>query len=214
MIKRLTILAAGCLAATASFSHDGEDHSGGSVSSVISPDVEEALKQAPTALPWEVGGPFELVDHTGEVRDQSDPDGKYQLLFFGYATCPGICSAALPMMADATAHLEENGVETSALVVTIDPELDTLETMGPSLAQISERLLGLTGTPEALSVAYDAYNVQFEKIFDDPQYGPIYSHGSFIYLLDPAGNVLTQVPPILPPEQVSQIVQKYAKAGS
>jgi len=209
----LSVLAAGMLAAAA-HAHDGEDHSGGTASSLPSEAVEQALKDAPTALPWEVGGPFELMDHTGAVRSEADPDGKYQLLFFGYATCPGICSAALPMMADAAEQLEQDGIEAQALVVTIDPKLDTVETMGPSLAKISDRLLGLTGTPEALNVAYEAYNVEFEHLFDDPQYGPIYSHGSFIYVLDPAGNVLTQVPPILPPEQVSQIVQKYVKAGS
>ncbi|WP_317055040.1 SCO family protein [Roseovarius rhodophyticola] len=213
MKRVVSMLAAGSLAATA-WAHDGHDHDGGTASSVISPDVEQALKEAPTALPWEVGGPFELVDHTGEARSQADPDGKYQLLFFGYANCPGICSAALPMMAQAAEQLETDGIEAQALVVTIDPKLDSLETMGPSLAKISDRLLGLTGTPEALGVAYEAYNVQFEHLFDDPQYGPIYSHGSFIYVLDPEGNVLTQVPPILPPEQVSQIVQKYVKAGS
>ncbi|MFN3209716.1 MAG: SCO family protein, partial [Roseovarius sp.] len=159
--------------------------------------------------PWEVGGPFELVDHTGRVRTQADPDGRHQLLFFGYANCPGICSAALPLMADAVAELEAEGVEMSALVVTIDPKLDTVETMGPSLAEVSDDLLGLTGTPEALDVAYDAFRVEFEHLFDDPEHGPIYSHGSFIYLLDPAGEVLTQVPPVLPPEQVSAIVRKY-----
>ncbi|WP_338548389.1 SCO family protein [Roseovarius phycicola] len=209
----MTLLAAGSLAVAAQ-AHDGEDHSGGSAATAISPQVEEALKNAPTALPWEVGGPFALLDHTGAERTQADPDGKYQLLFFGYANCPGICSAALPMMAQAAEQLETDGVAAQALVVTIDPKLDSVETMGPSLAKISNRLLGLTGTPEALNVAYEAYNVEFEHLFDDPQYGPIYSHGSFIYVLDPAGNVLTQVPPILPPEQVSQIVQKYVKAGS
>ncbi len=209
----MTTLAAGSLAVAAQ-AHDGEDHSGGSAATAISPQVEEALKNAPTALPWEVGGPFTLLDHTGAARTQADPDGKYQLLFFGYANCPGICSAALPMMAQAAEQLETDGVEAQALVVTIDPKLDSVETMGPSLAKISDRLLGLTGTPEALNVAYEAYNVEFEHLFDDPQYGPVYSHGSFIYVLDPAGNVLTQVPPILPPEQVSQIVQKYLKAGS
>lgn len=201
--------AASVLAATA-WAHDGESHSGATTSTVLSPDVEAALKEKPTALPWEVGGPFDLVDHTGAARSQTDPDGKYQLLFFGYANCPGICSAALPMMAQAAEQLEADGVEATALVVTIDPTLDSLETMGPSLAKISDRLIGLTGTPEALSVAYDAYRVEFKKLFDDPQYGPVYSHGSFIYVLDPDGQVLTQVPPILPPEQVSQIVQKYA----
>lgn len=214
MKPALTILAATALAATTALAHDGVDHSGGSAAQAPNADLEKALKQAPTRLPWEVGGPFDLVDHTGAARSEVDPDGKYQLLFFGYANCPGICSAALPMMADAALQLEKDGVETTALVVTIDPVLDSVETMGPSLAKISDQLLGLTGTPEALAVAYDAFDVEFEHIFDDPQYGPIYSHGSFIYLLDPSGKVLTQVPPILPAEQVSKIVQKYANAGS
>ncbi|MEO1138604.1 MAG: SCO family protein [Pseudomonadota bacterium] len=205
---------AACLLAVAASAHDGDDHNGGAVSQAPSPEIAASLTEKPTALPWAVGGPFDLVDHTGAARTQTDPDGKYQLLFFGYANCPGICSAALPMMAQAAEQLEADGVETTALIVTIDPKLDSLETMGPSLEKISDRLLGLTGTPEALSVAYDAYSVTFEHLFDDPTYGPIYSHGSFIYVLDPDGNVLTQVPPILPPAQVSQIVQKYVQDGS
>lgn len=198
------------LLAGMALAHDGEDHGQGATTL---PDdrLAAALKDAPTALPWAVGGPFELTDHTGRTRTQADPEGRHQLLFFGYANCPGICSAALPLMADAVAELEAGGVEMAALVVTIDPKLDTVETMGASLAKVSDDLLGLTGTPEALDVAYDAFQVEFEHLFDDPEHGPIYSHGSFIYLLDPEGEVLTQVPPVLPPEQVSAIVRKYVE---
>lgn len=198
------------LLAGMALAHDGEDHGQGATTL---PDdrFAAALKDAPTALPWAVGGPFELTDHTGKTRTQADPEGRHQLLFFGYANCPGICSAALPLMADAVAELEAGGVEMAALVVTIDPKLDTVETMGASLAKVSDDLLGLTGTPEALDVAYQAFQVEFEHLFDDPEHGPIYSHGSFIYLLDPEGEVLTQVPPVLPPEQVSAIVRKYVE---
>ena len=198
------------LLAGMALAHDGEDHGQGATTL---PDdrLTAVLKDAPTALPWQVGGPFELTDHTGRTRTQADPEGRHQLLFFGYANCPGICSAALPLMADAVAELEAGGVDMAALVVTIDPKLDTVETMGASLAKVSDDLLGLTGTPEALDVAYQAFQVEFEHLFDDPEHGPIYSHGSFIYLLDPEGEVLTQVPPVLPPEQVSAIVRKYVE---
>lgn len=204
------VAVAACLLAGMALAHDGEDHG---QSAAAGPDdrLAAALKDAPTALPWAVGGPFELTDHTGRTRTQVDPDGRHQLLFFGYANCPGICSAALPLMADAVAELEADGVKMSALLVTIDPDLDTVGTMGPSLAEVSDDLLGLTGTPEALDVAYEAFQVEFEHLFDDPEHGPIYSHGSFIYVLDPAGEVLTQVPPVLPPEQVSAIVRKYVE---
>ncbi|QFT93371.1 SCO1/SenC family protein [Roseovarius sp. THAF9] len=204
------LAAAACLLAGAALAHDGEDHGPGA-KAVPDDKLSAALKDAPTALPWEVGGPFELTDHMGRTRTQADPDGRHQLLFFGYANCPGICSAALPLMADAVAALEAEGVEMSALLVTIDPKLDTVETMGPSLSEVSDELLGLTGTPEALKMAYEAFQVEFEHLFDDPEHGPIYSHGSFIYVLDPAGEVLTQLPPVLPPEQVSAIVRKYVE---
>ncbi|MGK7652564.1 SCO family protein [Roseovarius sp. B08] len=207
---RRALAVSACLVAGAALAHDGEDH-GQAAPAVPEERLAAALKDAPTALPWQVGGPFELTDHLGRTRTQADPEGRHQLLFFGYANCPGICSAALPLMADAVAQLEADGVQMSALVVTIDPKLDTVETMGPSLAEVSDDLLGLTGTPEALDMAYDGFRVEFEHLFDDPEHGPIYSHGSYIYVLNPAGEVLTQVPPVLPPEQVSAIVRKYVE---
>ncbi len=167
-----------------------------------------------TALPWEVGGAYALDAHTGTTRTEADPEGKFQLVFFGYANCPGICSAALPMMGQVVDVLSERGIDARPVLITIDPVLDTVETMGPNLKEFSEEFVGLTGSREALQVAYDAFSVSFEKIFDDPQYGPIYSHGSHIYLMDASGEVLTLLPPILPAEQVADIVARYATGPS
>jgi len=183
--------------------HDGEDHS-----------TQTASDLGPkTALPWEVGGPFELLDQNGQHRSQSDPEGHHQLLFFGYANCPGICSAALPMMAQIAQELTESGINTRPVMITIDPTLDTVETMGPALGKISSDFVGLTGTKPALQVAYDAYQIRFEKIADDLEYGPIYAHSSHIYLLDPSGEVLTLLPPVIGPQDAIRIVEKYAKGS-
>ena len=40
-------------------------------------------------------------------------------------------------------------------------------------------------------------------------YGPVYSHGSFIYLLDGAGEVLTLFPPIMDADAATQTALKY-----
>ena len=60
LMRRLWLASGAVMMAVSAWAHDGEDHSGdgGSVSSVLSPQVEQALKEAPTALPWEVGGSF------------------------------------------------------------------------------------------------------------------------------------------------------------
>ncbi|MBC7156056.1 MAG: SCO family protein, partial [Rhodobacteraceae bacterium] len=46
--------------------------------------------------------------------------------------------------------------------------------------------------------------------FEDPEYGPVYAHGSHVYLLDPAGEVLTLLPPILGPARMAEIAAGYA----
>ena len=72
----------------------------------------------------------------------------------------------------------------------------------------------MTGEEEDLNVAYDAFNVEFEKLFQDPEYGWIYSHTGFIHLMDGDGKLLTLLPPILNAEQMTGIVRKYVTGAS
>lgn len=197
------------LSAGAGWAHGAEKHGPAKGAAKAAPELPAAV----SPLPWDVGGPFALTDHTGAARTQADPAGRMQLLFFGYASCPGICSAALPLMAEMADGLAGKGIDVVPVMVTIDPKLDTVASMGPALGAVSDRFVGLTGTPEALQVAYDAFGIKFEHLFDDPEHGPIYAHGSHIYLLDAEGSVLTLLPPVLPPEQAVAIAERYAKGS-
>jgi len=171
--------------------------------------TETVPRPATSALPFDVGGAFDLVDQHGAHRSQIDPDGHAQLLFFGYANCLGICSAALPMMADATDILAAQGLKVRPVMITIDPSRDTVATMGDPMAKLHSDFIGLTGDKAALGMAYRAYAIEKELAYVDPDHGPVYSHGSFVYLLDARGTVLTLFPPILDGERVASIVQGY-----
>lgn len=165
-------------------------------------------------LPFDVGGAYRLTDQRGAARTEADPDGRAQLLFFGYANCLQICSAALPLMADIADDLARDGLVVTPVMITVDPYRDTVEHIGAPLADLHPDFIGLTGTPQELQVAYDAFSVEIEHIFDDPEYGPVYAHGSFIYLLDSAGAVLSLLPPILSVEQAADIARRHlAPAG-
>ncbi len=169
---------------------------------------------AESPFPIDLGGPYELTDQHGKTRTEADPDGRPQLIFFGYANCLNICSAALPLMAEVARALEAEGVAVTPVLITIDPEQDTVETMVGPLADLHPRFVGLTGERSALNVAYDAFNVEFEPLFQDPEYGWIYSHTGFVHLMDGDGNLLTLLPPVLNADQMTGIVRKYVAGES
>jgi len=156
-----------------------------------------------------IGGAFSLIDHHGQPRTERDPEGHHQLLFFGYANCPDICTAALPLMAMVVDELAKAGHPLRPVMITVDPLVDTPETMGAPMTQIHPKFIGLSGSDEALAASYEAFNVDVEPLFTGPDGQTIYAHGSFIYLLNPEGQFLTLIPPILGPDEVAMIVKRY-----
>jgi len=165
---------------------------------------------AQSALPFAVGGPFSLTDHTGAARTHIDPKGQPQLLFFGYANCPGICTAALPMMVGMVEQLAKKGVTATPVMITVDPARDRVGNM-QGLLDYHPDFIGLTGDQTALDAAYKAFSVEHKPAYEDPEYGPVYSHGSLIYLLDAKGKVLTLIPPVLDEWTATNIALKYVK---
>ena len=164
---------------------------------------------AQTPLPVDVGGPYALVNQYGKSRTQVDPDGLPQLLFFGYANCPGICTAALPLMTDVVDILAKDGIALRPVMITVDPARDTIENMGEALAKYHSGLIGLTGDADALAMAYTSFSVDHALAYEDPEYGPVYTHGSMIYLMDAKGEVLTLIPPVMDARLAAKVALKY-----
>jgi protein SCO1/2 len=160
-------------------------------------------------LPFLVGGDYALTNQNGKTHTQADPDGRAQLLFFGYANCLQICSSVLPQMADIADELAALGHAIRPVMITVDPTIDTVDAIGPALTVYHDDFVGLTGSDTALQVAYDAFSIEKEFLFDDPEFGPVYAHGSFMYLLDGTGKTLTLIPPILSDDEIIAIITKY-----
>lgn len=169
---------------------------------------------AATPFPVALGGPFDLIDHHGERRTDKDFHGQYTLIFFGYALCPGICSAALPMMAAAVDALGDKADLVQPLMITVDPDWDTPEVMQDALGKYHPRLLGLTGTQEALAEVRQHFQVEVSYVGEDILGQPIYSHGGFVYLMGPDGTLQTVIPPILNADQMANIIEKYIATES
>ena len=111
---------------------------------------------------------------------------KWQLVFFGFTSCPDICPTTLGTV---TAALEELGADANKLqplLISVDPEGDTPTVMKEYLTSFDPRILGLTGTPEQIQAAIRSFRVYASK---QPLEGEDYTmdHSAFIYLMDPKG---------------------------
>ncbi len=160
------------------------------------------------------GGDFDLVDHNGNRRTSKNPEGKFQLLFFGYSNCKAICSMALPAIAEAVDLMEEMNAPITPILITVDPKRDTVEGLRKSVGDIHAKMVGLTGTEENLGVAYKAFNLEKKFLFEHVEEGAVYSHGSFIYLLDAEGNFKTLFAPVISPVRIAEISAGYIAEGA
>jgi len=165
-------------------------------------------------FPSPKSGDFSLIDQHGQARSARDPAGQYQLLFFGYAKCNAICSVALPNMAQATDLLAGLGHTITPVLVTVDPKRDTVAALKVAAPKVHPKLVGLTGEDAKLDAAYKAFGITKKFIFDHPDEGAVYTHGSMIYLLGPDGSFKTLFPPITSPVRIAELVSAYIAEAS
>ncbi|MHA1600216.1 MAG: SCO family protein [Alphaproteobacteria bacterium] len=156
-----------------------------------------------------VGGPFALIDQTGQLVTDKDFLGRYMLVFFGYANCPGICPTALKAMADALDELGDEGGQVASILITVDPEHDKPEALAPAVAKIHPRLIGLTGTREQLSATAAVYGVTSKPVGRSLNGIDMFSHGSLVYLMGPDGKLLTIFPPIVDGSTMAATIRGY-----
>ncbi len=185
--------------------HQGEDHAG---NGVVTADTQP--KPIPSeAFPVDLGGPFSLVDHNGIPRTQRDFQGKHLLIFFGYAHCKSMCMVGLRRIGEALETLGDAAKDIQPVMITVDPDNDTQEAMKRALTEIHPRLLGLTGSKDALAQVYRAFHIKPTEVGEDPDGDMVINHTSYVYLISPDGEFLTLMPPILSGERMSEIIANY-----
>jgi len=136
-----------------------------------------------------IGGPFTLVDHTGQTVTEADAITKPTLLYFGYTYCPDVCPADTARNASAADLLERDGYIVTPAMISIDPERDTPEVMADFVANLHERMIGLTGTMEQVRAAAKEYRVYFKRQDGDPEFYLV-DHSAFSYLVLPDAGVV------------------------
>ena len=131
-----------------------------------------------------IGGPFELVDDTGATVTDKDVITGPTLIYFGYTFCPDVCPLDVMRNAQAVTILEEEGIDVTPVFISIDPERDTVEAVRDYTDNFHDRMIGLTGTPEQVRAASQAYRTYYAKQDAEDEFY-LMDHSTMSYLMFP-----------------------------
>lgn len=154
--------------------------------------------EAPPLQGAAIGGPFTLTSHEGRTVSNSDFDGRYRLIYFGYSYCPDICPVDLQQLAQGLRLFERQSPDRASRVqpifISIDPERDTPAVLDDYVAAFHPRLIGLTGTPEQIKDVARSYGVYFAKAGEPGAENYLMDHSRVAMLFGPQEEPIAIVP--------------------
>ena len=156
-----------------------------------------AKSEEPPLAGARIGGPFTLIDQNGRQVSDRDFQGKYRIVYFGFASCPDVCPTDLAQIGQALRMLEKSEPALAAKVqpifITVDPERDTPARLKEYAAAFHPRIVALTGTPQQIADAAKSYAIYYSKTpADNGEYGM--DHLRVIFLMAPDGKPIAMLP--------------------
>ncbi len=130
---------------------------------------------------------FTLTSHMGQSISLSDFKGQIVLLYFGYTTCPDVCPTTLAELKQARQLLGKRSDEVQVLMVTVDPERDTVPILADYITHFDPSFIGLTGTPEEIAEVATYYGVFYERQESESALGYLVDHSATVMVIDRDG---------------------------
>jgi protein SCO1/2 len=160
-----------------------------------------------------VGGPFQLVNQDGQTVDQTMLAGKWSLVFFGFTYCPDFCPTTLTALEATKQQLGDRAKDVQIVFVSVDPERDTPQALKDYLSSegFPRGVIGLTGTPEQVKAAADAYRAYYQKVGEGEGY--TMNHSLTVYLMGPDGKFRTAIAHDLGPQRAAQVIERTMARG-
>lgn len=149
-----------------------------------------------------------LIDQQGNRVGARELSGHWLLVYFGYASCPDICPAALSKMTAVLNQLDVRDNLVTPLFVSVDPAHDTPARLREFASNFHPRLRALTGSKAALADAAQTFGVPWSASGDG------IDHGVLMYLAAPDGRVVRTFHPEQGVTEILESVRTALKSGT
>mmetsp|Transcript_16620 Transcript_16620/g.33660 ORF Transcript_16620/g.33660 Transcript_16620/m.33660 type:complete len:328 (-) Transcript_16620:1434-2417(-) len=160
-----------------------------------------------------IGGPWSLVDLDGNLVTNKSFEGKWTLLYFGFARCPDICPSEMVKVGKVMDRLEKEYPElrkkVQPIFVSIDPARDSLKALRDYSKDFHPSYVFLTGAPEQVQAMAKKYRVYMSKADETEDGDYLVDHSIVIYFHDDTGDIsdcFTQS--MRPSDVVEKIVER------
>jgi protein SCO1 len=124
----------------------------------------------------------------------SDFRGQYVFIYYGYTFCPDFCPATLAKLARVREGLGDDAGRMQVVMVTVDPERDTPETLAEYVSLFDPTFVGLSGTTDEIDAAGQPYGIFYQKNEGSAATGYLVDHSTRTYLIDPEGKARVAYP--------------------
>ncbi|MCE9665724.1 SCO family protein [Halomonas sp. M5N1S17] len=141
------------------------------------------------------GGPVELPSTRGDFSLTQMDEDQVAILFFGYTYCPDVCPMSMAVIRQVMQGLdEEQRQRVVPVMITVDPERDTVERLEEYVGYFGDDFIGVAGSEAQLEELAGRYNVVWRRV-ETPDSAMEYTvdHSSSLYLVDRDGQILQRV---------------------
>ncbi|MDA8258631.1 MAG: SCO family protein [Betaproteobacteria bacterium] len=151
-----------------------------------------------------------LRDPQGRAVTIDDFRGRFQLVTFGFVSCPDVCPTTLLEFKQVLALLGDEAKRLQPIFITIDPERDTRDILREYTAAFDARILGLTGSPDLVRRAADSFRIEYEKVREPGAKPENYTmnHTAGMVLLDTNGRFLARYAYAMPAAEIAQRIRQ------
>jgi protein SCO1/2 len=124
-------------------------------------------------------------DHA--IVTQDSYHGRVVILYFGYTHCPDVCPTTLANLSEVLKRLDTRAYDVAVLFVSVDPDRDTPEVLGPYVRDFAREIDGLTGPPNGLMALTRRYRVMYSVTKDSPGHPYEVMHSNSVFFFDRSG---------------------------
>ena len=158
---------------------------------------------------------FQLTRADGQSLTLADWRGHWNLVYFGYASCPDVCPTSLAVFKQAWALLGTRGLHDRVRIhfVSVDPQRDIPEVLSRYVAFFSPDFVAATGNDEQLTSLTRALGLLYSR--RTGANGEIeVDHSGSAVIVDPQGRLIGMFRPPFAAAGVAADLATLAGAGS